>query len=88
MAVDTRDKRSSCVGFAHPSRAVLPSPEGTARDQADRQHLCWTYRGIEAQFAFTGQPDRAEFTARFDYRIGLTAAFTHRISRTREEAED
>lgn len=47
MAVDTRDKRASCLGLVYPSRAALPYRDG-AISQADRQHLTWVYRGITA----------------------------------------
>jgi hypothetical protein len=45
MAVDTRDKRFSMLGFANPFRLVLPNPDGTI-DQADRQQFAYLYRGF------------------------------------------
>lgn len=48
MAVDTRDKRGSCIGLASPWRSVLPNPDAAAEDQGDRQQLAYSYRGILA----------------------------------------
>jgi hypothetical protein len=47
VAVDTRDKRASCIGFDFPSRAVFPNPDGSF-NQGDRQHIAYVYRGIDA----------------------------------------
>lgn len=45
MAINTRDRRSSCIGidllFVH----VWPNPDGAIADQ-DRQHIGLVYRGI------------------------------------------
>lgn len=75
MAVDTRNKRASCLGHAQPWRVVLPNPDAAAEDQADRQQLAYCYPGILAgapvvvalpivhdviDFAFT-QHDRRDF---------------------------
>lgn len=47
MAVDTRDKRSSCIGIDGAYRFVLPNPDGTV-GQPDRQHTAFKYSGIAA----------------------------------------
>lgn len=52
MAVDTAQKRASCIGFAYPSRLVLPVPDGLAPDRGDRQQLGYCYRGIDATGVF------------------------------------
>lgn len=49
MAIDTRDKRASVLGFGLAALVVLPAP-GTI-DQPDRQHLAYCYRGIQAGVA-------------------------------------
>lgn len=46
MAVDTRNKRASCLGFANPPFAVFPNPDGDISTQADRQHMAYAYPGI------------------------------------------
>lgn len=46
MAVDTRDRRASCIGNSLPSLFVLPNPDGEVLNPGDRQQMCWTYRGI------------------------------------------
>lgn len=51
MALDTRDKRASAVGWGLAALLVLPAPDSTV-DQGDRQHTAATYRGISAT---TGQ---------------------------------
>jgi hypothetical protein len=51
VAIDTRDKRASVLGWGLTPRLVLPDP-GTI-DQPDRQHLACTYRGIAATAVVT-----------------------------------
>lgn len=46
MAVNTRNRRASCVGFASPSRAVYPNPDGLTLSQADRQQAGYSYPGV------------------------------------------
>lgn len=46
MAVDTRDKRASVLGFGLAALLVLPEPG--VIDQPDRQHVAYSYRGIAA----------------------------------------
>lgn len=49
MAVDTRNKRESCLGIGMgASRYVRPNPDGTIA-AADRAHNSWNYPGIAAQ---------------------------------------
>jgi len=48
MAIDTRDKRASCIGLDGPYRFVLPNPDAPAEDQGDRQQMAFKYRGILA----------------------------------------
>ena len=45
MAVDSRDKRMSMVGFGNPRPGVLPNPDGTV-GTADRAMLLGLYSGI------------------------------------------
>ena len=45
MAIDTAAKRSSCLDFEEVWTAGTPFPDGVV-DQADRQHLIWSYSGI------------------------------------------
>lgn len=46
--VDTRNKRASALGFALAALVVLPAPDATV-DQADRQHVAFSYAGLSAQ---------------------------------------
>lgn len=48
MAIDTRDKRASILGLGLGLALTLPSPDGLALDQGDRQHVAFSYRGISA----------------------------------------
>lgn len=59
MAIDTRDRRASCVGLALAFRIVLPVADG-GLDAGDRQHTAYTYRGIAA-----GVPEREAFATIF-----------------------
>jgi hypothetical protein len=47
MAVDTRNKRASCISFDLSAGRVWPDPDGTL-NQADRQHVALKYPGILA----------------------------------------
>jgi hypothetical protein len=47
MAVDTRNKRASCIGVGLPVPSVLPNPDSTI-DSNDRQMVTWLYAGIAA----------------------------------------
>ena len=44
MAIDTRDKRGSCIGI---DSSLLPNPDGSL-NQGDRQQADYSYRGITA----------------------------------------
>ena len=44
---DTREKRTSCIGYGLPFRISLPYADGSL-DQGDRQHLVGLYSGILA----------------------------------------
>lgn len=50
MAIDTRNKRGSCIGYAGLfNRAhIWPNPDGSIASQADRQHNAYVYPGILA----------------------------------------
>lgn len=50
MAVDTRDERASVLGFTTPFGFPLPNPDGSV-EQADRQHVSFSYPGILAEAA-------------------------------------
>ncbi len=47
MAVDTRNRRASCLNLDGWSR-VYPNPDGSLASQADRQHVAGKYPGIAA----------------------------------------
>jgi len=46
MAIDDEDKRRSVISMS-PATSMLPRPEG-AIFSADKQQLCYVYRGILA----------------------------------------
>lgn len=48
MAIDSRDKRASCLLLALPFGRVFPNPNGTLAEAADRTHMSALYRGITA----------------------------------------
>ena len=43
MAVDTRDKRMSLLVLALPLGRVIPNPDGSFANAADRSHLSYQY---------------------------------------------
>lgn len=48
MPLDSRDKRSSAINISSPWRGMLPTPDGAALNQGDRQQVALMYRGIAA----------------------------------------
>lgn len=47
MAIDSRDKRASCLAYARPNRTrVWPNPSGSLASQGQRQHLAYLYAGV------------------------------------------
>ncbi len=46
MSIDTRDRRSSCLGFVTPGRVVYPDPDGGATVIGDRMQAAYAYRGV------------------------------------------
>jgi hypothetical protein len=51
MAIDTRDKRASCLMLALPFGRVFPVPDGSLNTGPDRTHMSYLYRGITAAAA-------------------------------------
>lgn len=48
MAIDTRNRRASCICFDLPHGRVYPNPDGSLANVADRQHMAGKYPGIAA----------------------------------------
>lgn len=48
MAIDSRNKRASCLGVALAGRMVFPNPDGSIAALADRQQVAYAYPGIAA----------------------------------------
>jgi len=61
--VDTRDKRFSMLGLAQSYGApyVLPNPDGTFNEEADRIQLLYLYRGILPSGAVEAEGDRPRY---------------------------
>ena len=55
MAVDTRNRRASCLSLALPFGRVFPLPDGSLATVPDRQQLSYLYR-LEADATDTVQP--------------------------------
>lgn len=69
--IDTRNKRASVLGFALAALVVLPAPDAVI-DQADRQHVTFSYAGISAAL-----PVPVPTSVRFvRAQVGSVAAFT------------
>ena len=88
MAIDTRDKRASCLGFCSPAVRVLPNPDGLAFDGGDRLQIVGLYRGVTAVagmakvFFFLAAQANVAFAlgARVDVGFPLGAAADVRFS--------
>lgn len=48
MAINTRNRRASCIGFCFPPCGVPPVPDSSLADQRDRQQTAFTYAGLLA----------------------------------------
>lgn len=70
MAIDTRDRRASCLGINGPYRFILPNPDAAAEDQGDRQQMAFSYPGILAVALF-GHPAIRRFGS-FILRAGYS----------------
>lgn len=47
MAIDSRNKRASCIGLKAPNRLhAWPNPDGSLANQSDRQHMAYCYAGV------------------------------------------
>lgn len=46
MAVDTRNKRASCLSLGASRAAIWPNPDASLANQADRQQMAYVYPGI------------------------------------------
>lgn len=76
MAVDSRDKRASVLGFGLAALLVLPEP-GTI-DQPDRQHLAYSYRGIEAS-ELNIIISTLDLSASYTRTLELAASYVHTL---------
>lgn len=56
MAIDTRSKRASVLGVGLAVTLALPLADGSV-DQPDRQHVAFTYAGLEAASALSATAD-------------------------------
>jgi hypothetical protein len=54
MAVDTRNKRASCLSMDGRRGRVWPNPDASLANQADRQQMGLIYPGILSAGAPTG----------------------------------
>jgi hypothetical protein len=70
MAIDTRDKRASVLGWGLVALVALPLPAGTI-EQADRQQVAAVYAGISAGILVN--PDAIHLTAVSGAAATLTA---------------
>jgi hypothetical protein len=72
MAIDTRSKRASAVGFLAPWAIPAVEPDGSL-DQGDRQHSAWTYSGILAGIPSAYiDPDSLVLTESLEWTCTLT----------------
>ena len=70
MAIDSRDKRSSAIGWGLPFRP-LPQPDGDV-DEGDRMHLAFSY--ASAADGSTPAPTTVSIPAHRVWRIPPGAA--------------
>ena len=58
--LDSRSKRASSVGILLVSILAPPLPDGDISTQADKQHVAWSYSGINAETATVATTYRSE----------------------------
>lgn len=83
MAVDTRNKRASCIGIAGPYRFQPPRPDGSLSPFADRRQLVFCYSGFTSIPTLSAGtcpyiPGRVEESQSFSPRLGEEQAFPGR----------
>ena len=66
MAIDTRNKRASVVGFMRPWSPVWPNPDGSLASVADRQQMAYAYASGSPAAAVTLIPIRTLSPTRHD----------------------
>lgn len=83
MAIDTRDKRASVIGYGLPF-GVLPDVDATI-DQGNRQHLVGLYPGILAEAAAIASYVRVAISDQVAY--GAVVSDARRYGVTASDAE-
>lgn len=63
MAIDTRNKRASCIRAFMPGR-VFPNPDGSLANAGDRTHMIMRYAGIVSTTFSAGKVPWALFFRR------------------------
>ena len=71
MAIDTANKRASCINVAFPLSRVLPLPDAVMAP-ADRYHLAFLYRGLAADVGIVA-PRIIDLRAMANHAIDLEA---------------
>jgi hypothetical protein len=62
MAVDTRDRRGSCLSIARQPSVVFPNPDGSLANQPDRAFMAYGYPGIATVAVVVPTTPGIEFT--------------------------
>jgi len=68
MAVDTRNKRFSMIGFGSTRATVFPNPDGTL-NVYDRAQYLWLYAGLDITYTAPAVPSCRIFTVPLESRV-------------------
>lgn len=79
MALDTRNKRASVLGFALAALVVLPAPDATI-DAADRQQVAFSYAGLLAGNPVVAPSDIVSLAANIRRSVAASADIRRSVS--------
>lgn len=81
MAIDTRNKRASCLRVGRPWMTGFPLPDGGIQ-AADRKQMAYSYAGIEAQSSASNPITELCLTGQYVTTLSLTGQYVSSLSLT------
>lgn len=88
MAVDSRNRRASCIGIGLPFARVRPLADGSLADGADRRQLTFCYSGLATGAASTFEIAGIHLYLRMRQRLDLATIMPQRLDLTLEMRDE